>query len=64
MTQTSNAVLNPKETAEYLGISLPTLYKMIRQGLPAIRLGRQWRIPKEPLDQWLATHSLQQESEN
>ncbi|TET62225.1 DNA-binding protein [Candidatus Aerophobetes bacterium] len=45
-------IMNPKEAAEYLGISKPTLYKLIKNGeIPAKRIGKQWRIAKAVLDE-------------
>ena len=45
-------IMNPKEAAEYLGISKPTLYKLIKNGeIPAKKIGKQWRIAKVVLDE-------------
>ena len=47
-------VMNPEETAKYLGISKVTLYKFLRNGeIPARKIGRQWRIIKVALDKFL-----------
>jgi len=50
----SKDILTPKQAAEYLGVSKPTIYKLLRQRkIPARRLGKQWRIRKAVLDKFL-----------
>lgn len=47
-------LMEVSEVAQYLGISKRTLYRHLREeGLPAYRLGGQWRFKKEKLDEWL-----------
>lgn len=49
-----NALLTRKETAQKLGVSLPTLDRLIARGdLPAVRLGRSVKIHEELLDVWV-----------
>ena len=49
-----NALLTRKETAQKLGVSLPTLDRLIARGdLPAVRLGRSVKIHGELLDVWV-----------
>ncbi len=44
-------LLTVKETSEYLRIPAPTVYYLIRQAkLPAIQIGKRWRIRKELID--------------
>jgi len=44
-TVTRHPVMSIEEVAEYLKISVPTIYRMVRRGqLPGIKLGRQWRF--------------------
>ncbi|MBA7665936.1 hypothetical protein ES703_74011 [subsurface metagenome] len=51
----SKDILTPKQAAEYLKISKPTMYKLLKQRkIPARRLGKQWRISKAVLDAFLA----------
>lgn len=46
--------LTPKQAAEYLGVSKPTVYKLLKKRkLPARRLGYQWRISKTVLDKFM-----------
>jgi excisionase family DNA binding protein len=38
----------------YLRINARTVYRLIRDGeLPAVRIGRQWRVRRCDLDSWL-----------
>lgn len=47
-------ILTLKEAATYLKISDSTLYRNIKKkNIPAEKLGKQWRINKEALDDWL-----------
>lgn len=46
--------LAPKEAAEYIGIHVETLYKMVRQKqIPHIRIRRRIFFSMETLDQWM-----------
>ncbi len=46
--------LTTDEVLEYLRINARTVYRLIRDGeLPAVRIGRQWRIRRSDLDEWL-----------
>jgi len=47
----SDNLMTVKETAEYLGIPLPTVYYLVQRGqLPAIQIGGRWRVKKDALD--------------
>jgi len=47
-------LLNTEEAADYLGKSSWWLPENIaRLGIPAIKLGRQWRFKEDELDGWL-----------
>lgn len=42
------------ETAEYLRISLSSLYKIAQDGrIPCQKVGRHWRFRKQTIDHWL-----------
>jgi len=44
-------ILDLKEVAEYLGLNKRTVYNLVRKGeIPGTKIGRQWRIKKESLD--------------
>ena len=46
--------LRTDEVLDYLRINARTVYRLIRSGeLPAVRIGRQWRIRRDDLDLWL-----------
>ena len=48
--------LTTDEVLGYLRINARTVYRLIRNGeLPAVRIGRQWRIRRDDLDRWLET---------
>ncbi len=48
-------LLSIKDAAEFLGVSPKTVERRIKaRDLTAHRLGRQWRIAPEDLDQYLA----------
>jgi excisionase family DNA binding protein len=41
----------PDEAASYLGISVMTIYRLLKKGgLPGAKVGSQWRIRKSDLD--------------
>jgi len=45
-------ILALKEVAQYLGLNKRTVYNLVRKGeIPGTRIGRQWRVKKENLDQ-------------
>lgn len=47
-------VFTVEETAEYLKETKGTIYVLVRsKDFPAIKIGRQWRILKHELDEWL-----------
>ena len=42
------------EAAQYLRISLSSLYKLAQEGrIPCQKVGRHWRFRKEAIDRWL-----------
>ena len=43
--------LTPYDVAEELGLSLTTVYNLLRAGkLPGFKVGKSWRIPKDALE--------------
>jgi excisionase family DNA binding protein len=43
-----------KEVAQYLRLSIQTLYKMVEQGrIPALKAGAQWRFRRGEVDEWM-----------
>lgn len=49
-----NILMTVEELAKYLKIKPDTIYKKVRKGeLPAVKLGKLLRFPKELIDQWV-----------
>lgn len=47
-------ILNVKEVAEYLKISLPTAYQIVNQvNFPKIKIGNRYKIPMDALENWI-----------
>src|SRR4051812_18245944 len=54
-----NILLTVEELAKYLKIKPDTIYKKVRKGeLPAIKLGKLVRFPKELIDQWIIEQAM------
>ena len=54
------SVMNVDEVARYLGVVPDTIYRKARRGeIPAVKMGKIWRFPKETLDKWLNDSALQ-----
>ncbi len=51
-------LMTVEELAKYLKIKPDTIYKKVRKGeLPAIKLGKLVRFPKELIDEWIIDHA-------
>jgi excisionase family DNA binding protein len=51
--------LTTDEVLEYLQVNLRTVYRLISAGkLPAVRVGRQWRLRRSDIDAWLDTQRV------
>jgi len=47
-------IMTPKEVAEYLKMSVLTVYKHAKQGtIPGFRIGNSWRFDKKRIDEIL-----------
>jgi excisionase family DNA binding protein len=47
-------IMTPKEAAQYLGLQIITVYRLIKKGeIPGFRVGGQWRFKKDLLDAWI-----------
>ena len=48
-------IMKVGEVANYLGLATETIYRKARIGeIPAVKIGRSWRFPKDLIDQWIA----------
>ena len=53
-------VMNVTEVARYLRVVPDTIYRKARRGeIPAVKVGKVWRFPKETLDKWLNDAALE-----
>ena len=54
-----------EEVAEYLRLSVHTIYKMAQKGkIPALKAGKKWRFRKEDIDKWLKRDSFKKEQKH
>lgn len=54
MSSLERATFTVPETAKYLGVGITTTYALVKEKtIPAIKIGRQIRIPRVALDEWL-----------
>jgi excisionase family DNA binding protein len=48
------AFLTTSDVLQQLRVNARTVYRLIREGdLPAVRVGRQWRVRRTDFDAWL-----------
>ena len=53
-------VMNVDEVARYLRVVPDTIYRKARRGeIPAVKMGKVWRFPKDTLDKWLNDSALE-----
>ncbi len=51
-------ILTIDEATKYLRIHKATLYKLVKQRrVPAVKVGKKWRLVKSKLDEWLEKQS-------
>ncbi len=51
--------MNVGEVADYLGVVPDTVHRKARRGeIPAVKMGKIWRFPKDALDKWLNDTAL------
>lgn len=54
MTKAYPEIMTIGETAEYLRISMSSLYKLAQDGrIPCQKVGRHWRFRRQTIDRWL-----------
>ncbi len=54
------AVMSIQQVAAFLGISRQHVYKLIRNGLPVVPLGRRVVVLQTSLEEWLLTQQKTQ----
>jgi excisionase family DNA binding protein len=48
------------DVAEYLGLHELTVRRLAREGaIPALKLGRQWRVKRDLLEKWIDNRSME-----
>ena len=48
---TNDKYITPEEVADELGLSLTTVYNLLRKGqLPGVKVGRKWIILREKIE--------------
>ena len=53
----NDEMLTPEEVAEYLKVPLDTVWRWCRNArIPAVKIGKYWRIPREQLMVLIASH--------
>lgn len=59
MLNKPDPIMTIDEVAEYLDLHPLTVRRLARDGeIPAFKVGRQWRVQRKLLDQWLAEESM------
>jgi len=54
----NDQLMTIKEVADFLRISTISAYSWVRDGkLPAIRIGKEWRVRTRDLNEWLDVRS-------
>ncbi len=54
-----STMLTTGQAASYLNVSQPTVVRLIKkQGLPAIKLQRRYRIPRGPFEEWVRDRAV------
>ena len=52
-------LMTVEEVASYLRVTQKTIYRLLeRRGIPATKVGRQWRFEKSSIDDWLQRSSV------
>ncbi len=58
MSYNDYEILTPEDVMEYLYIGRNAVYKLLNSGeLKAFRVGRNWKIPKKALDEYIIQQS-------
>lgn len=58
-TNEGTRLLNVSQVAEYIGVSIHTLYTMVSQRrIPFVKVGRLTKFDRQALDAWIRRHSV------
>jgi excisionase family DNA binding protein len=53
-------IMTIADVAEYLGLHELTVRRLAREGaIPALKLGRQWRVKRDLLEKWIESRSME-----
>jgi excisionase family DNA binding protein len=53
-------IMTIADVAEYLGLHELTVRRLAREGaIPALKLGRQWRVKRDLLEKWIDNRSME-----
>jgi excisionase family DNA binding protein len=53
-------IMTIADVAEYLGLHELTVRRLAREGaIPALKLGRQWRVKRDLLEKWIENRSME-----
>lgn len=56
--------MNVEEVADFFRVSNQTIYNMLKAGkLPAVKVGREWRFPREKIKAMVIEQEQENESE-
>lgn len=62
--RTRSRFLTVAEVAEVMRVSKMTVYRLVHSGeMPAVRVGRSFRVPQDALDAYLRTAYVEPESD-
>ena len=52
-------IMTIAEVAAYVGLNELTVRRLAREGaIPALKLGRQWRVKRDLLEEWMESGSM------
>jgi excisionase family DNA binding protein len=53
-------IMTIADVADYLGLHELTVRRLAREGaIPALKLGRQWRVKRDLLEKWIENRSME-----
>lgn len=56
MAHKKNSLMTIAEVAAFLRVHRSTVYRLLQEGgLPAVKVGGQWRFNKASVEEWLGT---------